>query len=147
MHFAELTAEQVSSKSKPSTKRVVFSGNPILTGTFISENTYIGCGFDNVPFAFKRQGDGSWKFEGSLDPGYTRVKQSRIANDAFGGRTVFFDGAQLDENTMMKPKDTMHQNYINDCQPYVKDANGSVQVLTTCDPNGSINYWNVAEHI
>ena len=47
---------------------------------------------------------------------------------------------------MMQPKETMHQNYINDCQPYVRDANGNVQVITTCDPNGSINYWNVAEH-
>ena len=40
----------------------------------------------------------------------------------------------------------MHQNYINDSQPYVRDGNGNIQVLTTCDPNGSINYWNVAEH-
>ena len=106
MHFAELTAEQVSSKSKPSTKRVVYEGNPILTGCFISENTYVGCGYDNVPFAFKKQGDGSWKFEGSLDPGYGRKKQSKIANDAFGGRTVFF--AQLDEKSMVQPKDTLH---------------------------------------
>ena len=93
MHFAELTAEQVLSKSKPSTKRVVYAGNPLLTGCFISENSYIGCGFDNVPFLFKRQASGEWSFEGSIDPGYGRTKKSNIKNDAFGGRTVFFDGA------------------------------------------------------
>lgn len=60
MHFMDFTADGVNSKTKPATKRVVYSGNPILTGMFISENTYIGCGFDNAPLIFKRQGDGSW---------------------------------------------------------------------------------------
>jgi hypothetical protein len=146
VHFAEFTAESVASKTKPQSKRVIYNGNPILTGCFISENTYIGCGFDNVPLIFKKQADGSWEFKGSLDPGFGKSKAARIGSDAFGGRTVFFDGAQLDANTQMMPKETLHQNYINDCQPYVKDASGNVMVLTTCDPNGSINYWNVAEH-
>ena len=115
MHFAEFTAESVASKTKPKTARVVYNGNPILTGCFISENTYIGCGFDNVPLAFKRQADGSWILHGSLDPGFGRTKAAKITNDAFGGRTVFFDNVQLDESTMMQPKDTLHQNYINDC--------------------------------
>ena len=115
MHFAEFTAESVGSKTKPASKRIVYNGNPVVTGSFISENTYIGCGFDNVPLAFKKQADGNWQFGGSLDPGFTRASASRINNNAFGGRTVFFDGAQLGADTMMQPKETMHQNYINDC--------------------------------
>jgi len=115
MHFAAFTAESVGSKTKPQSKRVVYNGNPILTGSFISENTYIGCGFDNVPLIFKKQADGSWQYTGSLDPGFGQAKAARINNNAFGGRTVFFDGAQLDAATMMQPKETMHQNYINDC--------------------------------
>lgn len=79
-----------------------------MTGSFISENTYIGCGFDNAPLIFKRQGNGSWSYEGSLDPGFGKTKESRIGKDAFGGRTVFFDGAHLDANTMMQPKQTLH---------------------------------------
>ena len=127
---------------------MVYNGNPILTGSFISENTYIGCGFDNVPLIFKRGAGDNWTFEGSLDPGFGKTKAARVGADAFGGRTVFFDGVQLDANTMMMPKQTLHQNYINDCQVYAADAaTGNVQVLTTCDPNGSINYWNVAAHI
>jgi len=143
MHFAEFTTQSVASKTKPQSKRVVYNGNPILTGSFISENTYIGCGFDNVPLIFKRSANGTWEFKGSLDAGFGKAKEARIGKDAFGGRTVFFDGAHLDANTMMQPKQTLHQNYINDCQPYIKDGSGQVQVLTTCDPNGSINYWNV----
>lgn len=92
MHFAEFTAESVSTKTKPQSKRVVYNGNSILTGSFISENTYIGCGHDNAPLIFKRQADGSWKFSGSLDPGFGKFKASRIGSEAFGGRTVFFDG-------------------------------------------------------
>ena len=79
----------------------MYNGNPILTGSFISENTYVGCGFDNVPLAFKKQADGNWQFSGSLDPGFGRAAASRINNNAFGGRTVFFAEAQLDEGTMM----------------------------------------------
>jgi len=66
MHFAEFTPELVaetiasSGKAKPATKRVVYSGNPILNGSFINESTYIGCGYDNAPLIFKKQGDGSW---------------------------------------------------------------------------------------
>ena len=101
MHFAEFTAESVSSKTKPASKRVVYNGNPIVTGHFISENTYIGCGYDNVPFAFKKQADGNWAFSGSLDPGFGRTQAARINNNAFGGRTVFFDNVQLDASTIM----------------------------------------------
>ena len=126
MHFAEFSSESVASKTKPQSKRVVYNGNPILTGCFISENTYIGCGFDNAPLIFKRQSDGSWQHTGSLDPGFGKKKAARINQDAFGGRTVFFDGANIDPNTMIQPSDTMHQNYINDCQPYMKDGSGNV---------------------
>ena len=71
---------------------------------FISENTYIGCGYDNAPLLFKRQGDGSWQFSGSTDRGFGKTKNARIGNDAFGGRTVFFDNVNMDASTMMMPK-------------------------------------------
>lgn len=68
LHFAEfnpdLVAQAIASrgKAKPETKRVVYNGNPILNGTFINETTYVGCGYDNAPIVFKKQGDGSWAF-------------------------------------------------------------------------------------
>ena len=54
MHFSYFTEEMVATKTKPQSKRVVYNGNPVMTGNFISENTYIGCGFDNVPLIFKK---------------------------------------------------------------------------------------------
>ena len=54
MHFVEFTPEIVSSLSKPQSRRVVYPGNSILNGHFINESTYVGCGFDNVPFIFKK---------------------------------------------------------------------------------------------
>jgi hypothetical protein len=46
MHFVKFTKEGVTSQAKPKSKRVVYRGNPILTGDFINENVYIGCGYD-----------------------------------------------------------------------------------------------------
>lgn len=146
MHFCDFTAEGVASKSKPSSKRVIIQ-NPVLCGLFVSENTYVGCGYDNAPLLFKRQGDGSWKMTGSLDAGYGRQRASNINKDAFGGRSVFFEGAQIEEGVASVNQDTLHQNYINDCQAYVRSPDGNVQVITTSDPNGNINYWDVSAHL
>jgi len=77
MHFVEFTPECVASKSKPSSKKVSYKGNPILNGVFINENTYIGCGYDNAPLTFKKEGD-KWEYKGSLDEGFTQSKTSKI---------------------------------------------------------------------
>jgi len=142
LHFVEFSEETVQSLSKPKSKRVNYAGNPILNGHFINEYTYIGCGFDNVPLIFKKQSDGNWTYEGSMDPGFNSVKQSKIPNNAFGGRTVFFEGYESTVGLTLQPKDTLHQNHINYSQPYVTKPDGCVQVLSTCDPNGSIYYWD-----
>ena len=145
MHFVKFTAEEVASKAKPKSKRVNYMGNPILNGVFISENVYVGSGFDQVPLIFKTTDGENWTFEGSLDPGYGKVKESKINTDAFGGKTAFFDGFELSQDLSMKPKDTIHQNYINYTQPYVTGGDGKVMVLSTSDPNGSINYWDCSK--
>ena len=77
MHFVEFTPECVASKSKPSSKKVSYKGNPILNGVFINENTYIGCGYDNAPLTFKKEGD-KWEYKGSLDEGFSQAKTSKI---------------------------------------------------------------------
>ena len=113
MHFVKFTKDGVNSQEKPKSKRVVYKGNPILTGMFVSEEIYIGSGYDQVPLIFKKEADDSWKAAGSLDPGYGVFKQSRIQKGAFGEKTAFFDGSELDESMRMKPRDTLHQNFIN----------------------------------
>ena len=77
MHFVEFTAEIVASKSKPSSKKVSYKGQPILNGCFVKEDTYIGCGFDNCPLIFKKEGD-KWAFKGSMDEGYNQKMATKI---------------------------------------------------------------------
>lgn len=77
MHFIDFTPECVASKSKPSSKKVSYKGNPILNGCFIKEDTYIGCGYDNAPLIFKKEGD-KFVFKGSLDEGFSQAKASKI---------------------------------------------------------------------
>lgn len=96
LHFVEFTPENVASREKPKSKRVLYNGMPILCGLFVSENSYVGCGYDNAPLLFKKETDGSWVHAGSLDPGLEKVKAAKIGKDAFGGRTVMFDGVKQD---------------------------------------------------
>ena len=145
MHFVKFTSEGVASQEKPKSKRVIYKGNPILNGLFVSPNVYVGCGYDQVPLIFKSADGNNWTFEGSLDPGYGKYKESVIQTDAFGGKTAFFEGSELSKDCSMKPKDTIHQNFINYTQAYVTNDDGTVQVITTSDPNGSINYWDCSK--
>ena len=119
---------------------MISKGNPILTGIFVDDSNFIGCGFDNAPLLFKHNGK-AWEYSGSLDPGLGKKRASKIGKDAFGVTSVFFDSIKLDDQIASSAKDTKHQNYINCCKPYAV-AGGKVKVLSTSDPNGYINYWD-----
>lgn len=45
---------------------------------------------------------------------------------------------------MAQEKDTKHSNFINCTQVYARDGT-TAQVLSTSDPNGYINYWDVSK--
>lgn len=69
-------------KSKPD--KIFYKGNPFLNGIFVNESTFIACGFDKVPFLFKKSGSG-WSFVKHLDEGITKVKEQQITKDSFDG--------------------------------------------------------------
>jgi len=48
-----------------------------------------------------------------LDEGVNKTKVNKIGKDAFGGKSVFFDGLKLENDVEMTEKDTKHMNYIN----------------------------------
>jgi hypothetical protein len=48
---------------------LLYKGNPFLCGTLTNANTFIGCGYDKVPFLFKKQGS-QWSFVKHLDEGF-----------------------------------------------------------------------------
>lgn len=61
-------------KEKPD--KVFYKGNPFLNGVFANEDTFIACGYDKVPFQFKKGKGGKWEFQKILDEGISKVKAS-----------------------------------------------------------------------
>ena len=51
---------------------------------------------------------------------------------------------KLDDEVMMKEMNTCHTNYINCLKPYAGDQS-QLQVISTSDPNGYLNYWDVSK--
>ena len=133
-----------SGKEKPD--KVLYKGNPFLTGTFLNSTTYIACGYDKVPFLFKKNASGSWAFVKYLDDGMIKEKQAQIAKGSFEQSQVFFKRSEsekstslkLDEDVVMKEMDTKHMNYINSLKVFT----GAPGKLTTSDVNGYLNYWD-----
>lgn len=50
---------------------------------------------------------------------------------------------KLDEDVIMKEMNTKHTNYIN-CLKVYMGSRDKVQVISTSDINGYINYWDVS---
>jgi hypothetical protein len=48
----------------------------------VNETTYVACGFDKVPFLFKKSAKG-WDFVKYLDEGFKTAKESLIAKGRF----------------------------------------------------------------
>ena len=113
-----------------------------MTGGFVSENTYIGSGYDKTPILFQKTGN-TWKFVKMLDEGINKEKKSQIGKDAFGGKAVFFDGPPAD--VQMTENDTKHMNYIN-CQKKFTGSATKTDIISTSDPNGYIHFWDVSKY-
>ena len=60
---------KAAQKVKEKPEKIFYKGNPFLTGTFANESTFIACGYDKIPFLFKKDGKGSWAFTKYLDEG------------------------------------------------------------------------------
>jgi hypothetical protein len=58
-----------------------------------------------------------------LDEGVNKTKVNKIGKDAFGGKSVFFDGLKLENDVEMTEKDTKHMNYINCQKKFTGDGN------------------------
>jgi WD40 repeat protein len=112
MHFVSITEADVKSKKKPSGQKFSYPGAPILSGCFVTEDCYVGSGYDKTPLIFKREG-GNWKYVDRLDAGAGKVRaQVKTGKDAFSGKNIYFEHP-LDNTVHMKETDTKHANYIN----------------------------------
>ncbi len=116
-HDCELNFADVSGGpgGKPDKQMVLYKGNPFLCGTMTNKTTFIGCGFDKVPFLFKKQG-ANWAFVKYLDEGFAKEKQTQIGKGSFEQSNLMFkrmetqSSQQLQEDVIMKEMDTKHVN-------------------------------------
>ena len=122
---------------------LLYKGNPFLVGTMVNSSTFIGCGYDKVPFLFKKQGS-SWTFVKHLDEGFGKEKQTQIGKGSFEQSNLMFkrmetqSSQQLQDDVIMKEMNTKHVNYIN-CVKTLDNGK-----LATSDVNGNLFYWDVA---
>jgi hypothetical protein len=68
VNFVDVSKAAQKVKEKP--EKVFYKGNPFLNGIFLNESVFIACGFDKVPFLFRKSGS-AWSFEKSLDDGFS----------------------------------------------------------------------------
>lgn len=88
-------------------------------------DTYIACGFDKVPFLFKK-GSSGWTFAKIIDDGINTIRKAQIASGSFEKNQTFFKDSELskgntvklDDDVMMKEMNTKHANYINCLKVY-----------------------------
>ena len=144
MHFVPITEADVQSKKKPSGQKFHYPGAPILSGCFITEDCYVGSGYDKTPLLFKRE-NGQWKYVDKLDAGSKNQKKVvATGKDAFAGKNIYFEHP-LDNSVHMKETDSKHPNYINCQKKFVFDAK-RVNIISTSDPNGYMNFWDVSKY-
>ena len=53
---------KAAQKVKEKPDKVFYKGNPFVNGIFTKEDTFVACGYDKVPFVFKKGKDGAWSF-------------------------------------------------------------------------------------
>jgi WD40 repeat protein len=132
------------SKDKPD--KVLYKGNPFLCGQFINSSTYVACGYDKVPFLFKKNAKASWDFTRYLDDGINQVKAAQIGKGSFEQSKIFFQqteraasGVKLDDDMVLREMNTKHSNYINCLKG---DFSGNK--LCTSDINGNLFFWETS---
>jgi WD40 repeat protein len=143
INFVDVSKSGSAEAGKEKPEKVLYKGNPFLCGEFLNATTYVACGFDKVPFLFKKSGSG-WQFVKYLDEGINKEKQAQIAKGSFEESQVFFKKSEtskatalgLDDDVIMREMNTRHTNYINTLKTYPGGK------LTTSDINGYLNFWD-----
>ena len=73
INFADVSHVAKEEKAKINPDKIMHNGNPHLTCMFFGNDRLIACGFDRVPYVYKKEGD-SWKLSKNLDEGFTKVR-------------------------------------------------------------------------
>ena len=147
-HDCELNFANVSEvgssggKCKVKPEKLMLRGNPLLNGMFISDDKFVGAGYDKVPYLYSKEGK-DWKQIKTLDEGISKVRKAKITGNSFLDKRVYFNAdIKLGSDVEMKETDTMHANYVNCMQVFASDG-AKPLILSTSDINGYLNWWDV----
>lgn len=138
-HDCELNFCDVS-KGKDSTdkSKVFHNGNPHMNCVYINDDTLIACGFDKVPYTYKKEGDSEWKQVSCMDDGINQERATKITGGrTMGNEKVYFNkDLKLTNEVEMKEMATKHMNYIN-CIQLIGNK------MSTSDINGVLCVWDL----
>lgn len=91
LNFADVSEAGGDKKTKPKTSvKVLHTGNPHLSCTFLDDNTLVATGFDKVPFIYKKEGT-DWKVTAMLDDGINKKRPPKITGNNFIDKKVYFN--------------------------------------------------------
>ena len=143
LNFANVS-EAGSGKTKIKQEKLMLRGNPLMSGIFLSEEKFVGTGFDKVPFLYNGAKGANWKQIKSLDAGISQMRSANITGNSFKDKRVYFNNdIKLSSNVEMKETNTMHSNQINCLKVFANDQ-ATPLILSTSDINGYLNWWDVS---
>jgi actin related protein 2/3 complex subunit 1A/1B len=166
LHFSALKFANISPPGHDSSVNVVYplggvinvrmSTLPLVTLTWISEDTIVAAGHDCQPLVFSGSEQG-WRAVGSLDD-TSAPKSSSSPRSGFGSPTVgrldsaaFRTFRNADSRGVSGPTSssvstssellTVHQNTINSVRPF-ESAGGRVSRVSTSGVDGKLVVWD-----
>jgi WD40 repeat protein len=102
-HDCELNFADVSKGKESSDKdklKTFHHGNPHLNCIYVSEDTLVACGYDKVPYIYKKTAN-EWKETSMLDAGVKKevaFKPSKLTGD----KKIFFNDTFVDQSKKLE---------------------------------------------
>ena len=145
LNFTNVTEAVSGDKSKLTTEKIFHNGNPHMSCMFLDNDKLVACGYDKVPYIYKKEGS-EWKMAKVMDDGTKRQRKAKITGNSFLDKKVYFNSDfKLSSAVEMRETDTKHANFINCLKSYATDDKNRPIVLATSDANGYLNFWDVSK--
>ncbi len=119
---------------------------PFTTLLFLSENAFVGAGYDFNPAIYK-QSNGNWSFHAMVDDAdnsasasspVAETSNAARARELFKAKTIRGQDAKLDSDILK----TKHERYIN-CVQNATRGNGPITTISTSSYDGKLIQWNL----
>ena len=88
VNFANVEKNAKDPKAKPTTDKIMHTGNPHLHCMFVTEDKCVTSGFDKVPYMYEKKGD-KWEMSQCLDKGINNQRKTKIGTNSFKDKKVY----------------------------------------------------------